>query len=156
MMEPGLMNWSKKTFCHFKMMARRQAGFENANNYVLLDAIVKEEKNSGMQEKGVDVAWINPRGCENDLCININNSFLWDKAVCGKRKVRYCRSWILQRVLEGEDLSPVAGGETCDLAALPRKHLEDPERCLISLMATLQCKHSCVWALGMSIVAEEN
>lgn len=104
----------------------------------------------------MDSARVNPRGCENDLCINLNNCFLWEKVVFGKRNEGCFRSWILQRILEGEDLRPVAGGETCDLAVLPRKHLEDPERCLASLMATRQCKLSCVWAPGMSIAAEEN
>lgn len=106
-------------------------------------------------QKGVYGAQINPRGCENDLCINLNNCFQWDKAVCGKRKGGCCRSWILQRILERGGLSPVAGGETWDLSVLPRKHLNNPERCLSSLMATPQCKRSCVWALGMSIAVEK-
>lgn len=43
-------------------------------------------------------AQINPRGCENDLCINLNNCFQWDKAVCGKRKRR-----MLQELNSAED-----------------------------------------------------
>lgn len=44
MVETNMMDWSKMTFCHSKVMARRQEGFENANNYVLSHAIVKEWK----------------------------------------------------------------------------------------------------------------
>lgn len=64
---------------------------------------------------------------------------------------------MLQQLNSTEDfrrnLSPVAGGETCGLAVLPRKHLHDPEKCLIRLMATQQCKHRCVRAVDMSIAA---
>lgn len=76
------------------------------------------------------------------------------KLFAAREKGGCCRSWILQRILEGGGLSPVAGGETWDLPVLPRKHLNDPERCLSSLNGYTTV-HSCVRALGTSIAVEK-